>query len=263
MELSALRCRKSAIRLFWLGFAGNFMADWSDDDDGTVPETNRAVTERAERLREAVKLAGGTSAVAARIGMHVGTLNRYMAGRDMKAENMIALARGTGVRLEWLATGQGGMTDQAPVPAVLAAGLDPNAVAVDRYDVRASAGPRTLSSEGHAIERIYLNADWLRQTVGRVPDRLSMITARGDSMEPTIHNGDTLLVEEAEGEIVSGKLYVLDVEGELLVKRITRRLNGGLLVQSDNKAYPPEEVGPRDKVNFRIVGQVVWHARWL
>jgi len=62
---------------------------------------------RADRLKEAVKLGGGSAVVAKRIGMPVPTLNNYLAGRDMKASAMVSLARGCGVSIAWLADGQG------------------------------------------------------------------------------------------------------------------------------------------------------------
>ncbi|MFZ4411129.1 MAG: helix-turn-helix domain-containing protein, partial [Paracraurococcus sp.] len=86
------------------------MEDEIDHDDelpGSDAEPGSA--ERAKRLRQAVKLAGGGSAIARRIQMPLGTLSRYQRGREMKAGAMIALAEATGVRLEWLATGAGPM----------------------------------------------------------------------------------------------------------------------------------------------------------
>lgn len=77
-------------------------ADVSSDPDPTDAE-------RALRLRDAVRAAGGNKAVAARVPMPVSTLNRYIAGRDMKASALVSLAQATGVRLEWLATGEGPM----------------------------------------------------------------------------------------------------------------------------------------------------------
>ncbi len=41
--------------------------------------------------------------------MPLATLNKYISGRDMKAEALINLAAATGVSLEWLATGTGQM----------------------------------------------------------------------------------------------------------------------------------------------------------
>lgn len=61
------------------------------------------------RLKEAVRQAGGPLAVAHASGIPKGTIFSYQRGRDMRAEGMVALARATGVRLEWLATGDGPM----------------------------------------------------------------------------------------------------------------------------------------------------------
>jgi hypothetical protein len=82
---------------------------------GSEPEHGSA--ERANRLRQAVKAAGGGTAVSKRAGMPLGTLTRYQAGREMKAGAMIALAEATGVRLEWLATGTGPMRAGDAAPA--------------------------------------------------------------------------------------------------------------------------------------------------
>lgn len=56
-----------------------------------------------------MRAAGGATAVAARVQMPVATLNSYLRGRDMRSKSLVKLAAATGVRLEWLATGQGPM----------------------------------------------------------------------------------------------------------------------------------------------------------
>ncbi len=61
----------------------------------------------------AVRAAGGNQVVATRADMNLSTLNRYIAGRDMKASAMIRLARACNVSLDWLATGQ---ESTAPTP---------------------------------------------------------------------------------------------------------------------------------------------------
>jgi hypothetical protein len=49
--------------------------------------------------------------------MPLSTLNRYLAGREMRLPAAVAIARATGVRLEWLATGEGPMRPDPPAPA--------------------------------------------------------------------------------------------------------------------------------------------------
>jgi phage repressor protein C with HTH and peptisase S24 domain len=219
--------------------------------------SNKSVAERSERLRAAVREAGGTSAVAKRGGIPLGTLNNYLAGRDLRAEGLVALARATGVRLEWLATGEGPMRAGDAAEAPLASGT----VAVARYDARAAAGRRALLAEARIIEQVTFDEGWVRRVLRRNPGDLAIIEAFGDSMAPTILDGDVLMLDTAIADLVSGRIYVVDLGGELLVKRIQRRLNGSLLVLSDNDRYPPEELQPSEAAPLRIVGEVVWHAR--
>ena len=71
---------------------------------------------RSERLRTAVRAAGGNRVVSRSSGVPVGTLDSYIAGRDMKVGTLIALASACGVSLEWLATGKEDPSAPAPAP---------------------------------------------------------------------------------------------------------------------------------------------------
>lgn len=89
-----------------------------------------------------------------------------------------------------------------------------------------------------------------------------VIYAEGDSMEPLIGSGDTIMFDRSKTDIVDGKLYVIEVDDEALVKRLHRRPGGRVLVQSENPAYPAYEV-PLQSDGFRVLGRVVWGAGWL
>lgn len=97
-----------------------------------VGAENLYVRDRADRLRRAVRAAGGNQVVADRVGMPVGTLNRYIAGRDMKASALVSLAAACNVSLEWLATGREPM---APAAAPGAPPAEPDRGAFATMDV--------------------------------------------------------------------------------------------------------------------------------
>lgn len=64
-----------------------------------------------------MRASGSAKALSERSGVPFGTLQRYLSGGELKLSNALALARATGVRLEWLAAGEGPMSDgdlQAP-----------------------------------------------------------------------------------------------------------------------------------------------------
>lgn len=200
--------------------------------------------------------------------MPLNTLGRYLAGRDMKSATLVALAQATGVRLEWLATGAGPMhpaeagllecgaelggEDLVPLP--------PGTLLIPRYDARASAGNGTPFNEDHIVEKVPFSGALLRGELRRNPDHLALIKCMGDSMEPTLRDGDDLLVDASVRHAAAGPVYILRVAGTLLAKRLQPRLDGTVLVISDNPRYPPETVTPSDAHPLEIVGEVIWRS---
>lgn len=242
--------------------------DEEPDGDFVVQSPNSEIAERSSRLREAVKTAGGNAVVASRAGMPVGTLNRYLKGRDMKASAMTALAQSSGVRLEWLATGTGpmrtagaGFEEEGAAFSVGQAREAPDGgVLIPRYEARASAGIGTPLDPGWVSEKVLFSADFIRHRLRRKPESLALIECTGDSMEPTLRDGDELLVDTTANDLRSGAIYILRVSGALLAKRVQPRLDGTVMIISDNTRYPPEVVTPSEGTSLDIVGEVVWRS---
>ena len=89
-----------------------------------------------------------------------------------------------------------------------------------------------------------------------MPEKLAVIEVQGDSMEPTLHTGDTVLLDLRTPDLRDGEIYTLRRDDELLVKRL-RRQGATWLIVSDNVAYPVE---PLD-ASVTVVGRVVWLGR--
>ena len=136
-------------------------------------------------------------------------------------------------------------------------------IAVPRLEVDASAGPGALGSDERTRSRIAFDPHWLRALGASDPAALSIIEVRGDSMVPTLGDGDEILVDrgDAGGRLRDG-VYVLRMEGALMVKRLA--LNPAarrITVASDNPAYPSwPDCDPAD---VDVVGRVVWMGRKL
>ncbi len=77
--------------------------------DLTDPAANRKAQEVSERLRQAVRIGGGVTQVAAKSGVTQRSLSRYLGGYDMKLPAIVAISDACGVTVEWLATGRGPM----------------------------------------------------------------------------------------------------------------------------------------------------------
>jgi phage repressor protein C with HTH and peptisase S24 domain len=134
-------------------------------------------------------------------------------------------------------------------------------VRVAGLDVRAAAGAGALDGSEAAVAHIGFDAAWLRRLSGSGAAHLSLIRVQGDSMVPTLADGDDILVDrgDAAARLRDG-IYVLRRDDALLVKRLAVSPAGRTVtVKSDNPAYP--EWRDCDLASLEVIGRVVWAGR--
>lgn len=124
---------------------------------------------------------------------------------------------------------------------------------IPRLPLGASAGPGTIATDLLPVDRLRFSARWLRQQ-GLEPAMLSVIEVEGDSMEPSLRDGDEILVDRAARPLRAG-LHVIRLDDVLLVKRLEPGPAGTLRVISDNPVYARIE---RPMADVSVLGRVVW-----
>jgi phage repressor protein C with HTH and peptisase S24 domain len=112
-----------------------------------------------------------------------------------------------------------------------------------------------MAGEEQPIGAFRFSSRWLRGQ-GFDPAMLSAIVVAGDSMEPTLRDGDEILVDRAQRPLRDG-VHVVRVDDALLVKRIDTSRPGVLTLMSDNPSYRPLELPPPD---VQVIGRVVWKS---
>ncbi len=171
--------------------------------------------------------------------------------RKLDEEDRRTLSRYFGVN-EALLGGQAVPVSQAP----------PSMTFVPRFALGASAGPGAFAEDEAALGQIGFDPAWIRG-LGVSSSGLSMIRVKGDSMVPTLGDGDDIMVDRRDGaERVRDGIYVLRMDDALIVKRLapnpaTRRCT----IKSDNPAYP--DWPDCDPSAIDIIGRVVWAGRRL
>ena len=98
-----------------------------------------------------------------------------------------------------------------------------------------------------------------RAIVGSSPEML--VRVEGDSMAPTLCTGDDILLDRGDAsERLRDGIYVLRVDGTLLVKRLLIHPVGRrVTIQSDNPAYADLPDCALDEID--CVGRVIWTGR--
>jgi phage repressor protein C with HTH and peptisase S24 domain len=124
---------------------------------------------------------------------------------------------------------------------------------VPRLALGASAGPGALAADERPVGALRFSRVWLRRQ-GLDPARLSAIAVEGDSMEPSLRDGDEILVDAGRKPLRDG-VYVVRVAGVLLVKRLETGRPGLVVLKSDNPVYDPIELAPAE---VEVIGRVVW-----
>jgi phage repressor protein C with HTH and peptisase S24 domain len=186
------------------------------------------------------------------IGRNAAYLQQFIARgtpRRLAEVDRGVLARFFGVPEEWL----GGSPVTPPAPALRL---------VPRLDVAASAGPGAFGEDRAGAPGLGFSEAWLRRLrPAGGAGALSMIAVTGTSMEPTLSAGDEILVDTGDAaDRLRGGVYVLRIDGALLVKRLVRGTDGFDIV-SDNPAADPVTIA--DPAGVAIVGRVVWAGRRL
>lgn len=131
---------------------------------------------------------------------------------------------------------------------------------VPKVRARLCAGTGSLETEGEVIGLYAFKREFLKRK-GH-PKKMVLMDVVGDSMEPEIFSGDTVLIDESQREIISGGLFAVGIDSAVLVKYVDA-LPGKLSFRSRNERYNPIEVDMAgDLANMvRIIGRVVWSCR--
>ena len=126
----------------------------------------------------------------------------------------------------------------------------PNKCIVPILDQELSAGNGCLVPENDAPQGLLELPSMLRKEYG---ENLSALYVKGDSMEPTLRNGDLIVCDSLGWDSGEG-LYAIRLNGKGYVKRIQVG-NGKILIKSDNPKYDTIEE-PIESQNFQVIGKV-------
>lgn len=230
----------------------------ADNADGQLYSSNPGSF--SERLKRAI---GDQSVLAfsKECGISDSLIRKYLAGSLPGIDNLVAMARAANVNIAWLAAGEGSEHTLLSPPG---APIDNPASSGDfeyvpLFDVVVSAGNGIFPGNETKLADLAFTKYWLRK-MGLSSKDLAAIRVQGDSMEPSICAGDTILVDTSQKQIKDGAVYVIRDGELLLVKRLQRRLGNRVEVISDNKAYRAFEASTEE---LDVVGRAVWKGGLL
>mgnify|MGYP007100044169 CR=1 FL=1 len=209
-----------------------------------------------------------TQGVLAKLsGISQTTVADIERGRNSGTTKIVDIARVLKVSVSWLNSGKGDMRTGAQSQTatthgatVRSAGDDeenPLISRIRKVKLKISAG-----ISGFAIDPdfedgnpIYFRKDWI-ESRGYKVNNLIAIVVQGQSMEPTLNHGDTVVINTADVQPKDGDVYAINYEGEAIVKRMIRD-SGVWWLSSDNQdknRYPMKQCSGDGCI---VIGKVV------
>lgn len=204
-----------------------------------------------ERIKHRIVEMGITQAdLAGRVGVSRQVVNGWIHGRGSPRgkETLARLADALQCSVNYLLYGEKTEADEG----IAEDGSE--YISIPCFDAKASCGSGVENFDAQGVKLIKVALSWLRVHVRSGSLRnLNIITASGDSMEPTFHDGDLVLIDTSETSIHSDRIYCLVIENELFLKRV-QRIPSGVRLISDNPRYPAVDVTGEMTSNITICG---------
>jgi phage repressor protein C with HTH and peptisase S24 domain len=130
-------------------------------------------------------------------------------------------------------------------------------IEIPAYDVKFAAGHGSLVEEENIKHYASFRKEWIKQVTNAGKDKLCIVYAEGDSMEPTLENGDAVLLDTTQTTLTKEGIYAIQFDGHGMIKRLQfNPVTKAIKIISDNPKY--ESFEAKGKEPFKIIGRAIW-----
>jgi len=180
-------------------------------------------------------------------------------------KNLLELSQVLKISADWLLTGE--QPTVVPESAISTVALDQKTYAlVPKYSVHVSTGAGSFIVHEKVIDRLAFKQEWLHE-MGLQLNQVALLDVTGNSMEPQLLNGDTILVDLRKNKVSREGIFCLMVDEEGLICKYCQRMPGGTIkVKSLNKEFQDLDFDfspTSGKPYPRVIGKVVWVGRMM
>ncbi|WP_031482966.1 S24 family peptidase [Maridesulfovibrio frigidus] len=134
---------------------------------------------------------------------------------------------------------------------------------VPKVLARPNTSGKSLQQDDSYEDTYAFSLSWLQKKGN--PDCMKLMSVTGESMAPRIEDGDHILVDESQKDLYEGRIYVVRIDQEIVVKRIAK-IPGKVLLISDNPEAKPQQIEidlSDNSLSWEPVGRVLYVAKDL
>lgn len=131
---------------------------------------------------------------------------------------------------------------------------------IKAYDWKIGAGSE-IAPNGNEPESVETTICYPRAAIDRHhadPAKCFSLIVSGDSMAPTLADGDKVIICKDVEELKDGGVYAFRLDDQIRVKRLSRNDRGDLIIRSDNPDYEPVTISKEEAaVSFEMLGRAI------
>jgi len=194
------------------------------------------------RIQERLKAAGLTQAeLGRRVGLTQPAIANLIHRNKSGTSHLHRIARELGTTPAYLA----GETDDPSEGALPAPRADEiadqlDAVMIPEVQVGLSMGGGSAIEDWPVVQQVPFSRTWLRSLTPNGPEHLMVARGEGDSMMPTLLDGDLAIIDRAQNTPrQQDRIWALAYGGWGMIKRLRALPDGTLQINSDNSAVSP------------------------
>lgn len=234
----------------------------------------------SQRIKAARSHAGLTQSELARlVGIDQTSISNLERGKSQGSSHTASIAKACGVSAIWLEAGLGEMTSDY---AIIDRPTPSNAQAVGPFNIWdhetpldeseiylpfLKEAPGTPDNPRHTVvlasdHKIRFDRQILKRQGINTEDAVCA-TVVGNNMEPIMPDGSTVAIDMANTDVIDGKIYAIDHDGQLRVVVLYRLRQGGVRLRSYNLDEHPDEVySLEETIETRLVilGKAFWYS---
>ena len=201
----------------------------------------------SERFSEAMKYKGLNNAfISKKYNISRQLVNNFFTNQKTLTDTLAIVCNGENINLNWLLIGKGEMFISEDIVKTS------DNYSIDLLNVRAGAGEGIYNYVIETVDTISLDKSFFRSPINT--NKVKVICVDGDSMEPTLRDGDYVLIDENINFGTNG-IYAIQYGGQILIKRLQFKMDGTIIIISDNEKYDREIFNPSEnQLPFNIIG---------
>ncbi len=198
------------------------------------------------------------SELARRVGLSQSSIYNLVSGKAYGSAHLHRIARELGTTAAYL-DGETDDASEGAAPSPTLASIAEHLDLVEISQIDFAYGMGATFADGHVdVDVMHFPRPWIEAITSSPPALLTWASGRGDSMAPTIHDGDLVLLDRSQRRVIEqDALWAYTVGDFGAIKRL--RMKGSrVVILSDNPSVPPDEE-LADEVN--IVARVIFIGR--